>query len=74
MDIQSREGDGTKRRVVLQDYTGTERILVVDDIPEQLDIAVRMLSRLGYQVASAPGSWNIRLDGVYHDQFIFESQ
>ena len=71
VDIQSREGDdtrfnvflpatreeedGTKRRVVLQDYTGTERILVVDDIPEQLDIAVRMLSRLGYQVASAPG-------------------
>ncbi len=71
VDIQSREGDGTRfhvflpatreeengtqRRVVLQDYTGTERILVVDDIPEQLDIAVRMLSRLGYQVASASG-------------------
>ena len=71
VDIQSREGDGTrfnvflpatreeelptKRRVVLQDYTGTECILVVDDIPEQLEIAVRMLSRLGYQVASASG-------------------
>uniref|UniRef100_UPI003566DB53 response regulator n=1 Tax=Desulfosarcina sp. TaxID=2027861 RepID=UPI003566DB53 len=71
VDIQSREGDGTRfnvylpatreeenetrRRVVLQDYTGTERILVVDDIPEQLEIAVRMLSRLGYQVASASG-------------------
>ena len=71
VDIQSREGDGTRfdiflpatreedirmqRRVVLQDYTGTERILVVDDIHEQLDIAVRMLSKLGYQVASAPG-------------------
>ena len=71
VDIQSREGDGTRfdvllpatreeengtrRRVVLQDYTGTERILVVDDIPEQLDIAVRMLSRLGYRVASASG-------------------
>ncbi len=69
VDIQSKEGDGTrfdiflpatreedntnKRRVVLQDYTGTERILVVDDIPEQLDIAVRMLSKIGYQVASA---------------------
>ena len=71
VDIHSREGDGTRfnvylpvtreeangtqHRVVLQDYTGTERILVVDDIPEQLDIAVRMLSRLGYQVASASG-------------------
>ncbi|MDX2454215.1 CHASE2 domain-containing protein [Desulfosarcina sp.] len=71
VDIHSREGDGTrfnvllpatreeengtKRRVVLQDYTGTERILVVDDIPEQLEIAVRMLSRLGYQIASASG-------------------
>jgi len=71
VDIQSREGDGTRfdiflpatreednrtrRRVVLQDYTGTERILVVDDIHDQLDIAVKMLSKLGYQVASAPG-------------------
>jgi PAS domain S-box-containing protein len=71
VDIQSREGDGTRfhvylpatretdsrtrRRVVLQDYTGTERILVVDDIPEQVDIAVRMLGKLGYQVSSATG-------------------
>ena len=71
VDIQSREGDGsrfdiylpatreehttTRRPVVLQDYTGTEQILVVDDIPEQLDIAVRMLTRLGYQVAGASG-------------------
>lgn len=71
VNIQSREGDGTRfdiflpatrkensrtqRRVVLQDYTGSERILVVDDIPEQLDIAVRMLGKLGYRVASATG-------------------
>ena len=71
VDIRSREGDGTRfdvflpatreesdrsrRRIVLEDYTGTERILVVDDIAEQLDIAVRMLTRLGYQVASASG-------------------
>jgi CheY-like chemotaxis protein len=68
MDIQSREGEGTrfeiylpavrdadiaeKSHVVLEDYIGNERILVVDDIAEQRDIAVRMLSRLGYQVAS----------------------
>jgi DNA-binding NtrC family response regulator len=44
-----------EHRVVLKDYTGTERILIVDDIPEQLDIAVRMLGKLGYQVASASG-------------------
>ena len=71
VDIQSREGDGTRfhiflpatreadnqtrRRVVLQDYTGSERILVVDDVPEQLDIAVRMLGKLGYRVSSAAG-------------------
>lgn len=71
VDIHSREGDGScfdlylpatreeddsaNRRVVLQDYTGTESILVVDDIPEQLDIAVRMLGKLGYQVVSASG-------------------
>jgi two-component system cell cycle sensor histidine kinase/response regulator CckA len=64
VDIRSREGDGTcfdiylpatrevstnkNRRVVLQDYIGTERILVVDDVPEQRDIAVRMLGKLGY--------------------------
>jgi len=68
MDIQSQEGEGTcfevylpaarnkelavKNRIVLQDYTGVETILVVDDIKEQRDIAVRMLSRLGYEVTS----------------------
>jgi two-component system cell cycle sensor histidine kinase/response regulator CckA len=71
LDVQSREGDGTrfdiylpatreenrkaKARFVLQDYLGTERILIVDDVPEQLDIAVKMLGKLGYQVASASG-------------------
>lgn len=70
IDIRSREGDGTRfdiylpatrevstnknRRVVLQDYVGTERILVVDDVAEQRDIAVRMLGKLGYAVTSLP--------------------
>jgi two-component system, cell cycle sensor histidine kinase and response regulator CckA len=70
VDIRSREGDGTRfdiylpatrevstnknRRVVLQDYIGTEKILVVDDVPEQRDIAVRMLGRLGYDATSLP--------------------
>jgi len=69
VDIESREGEGTrfdiyfpatrddlgkiKGRVVLQDYLGTERILVVDDIEEQRVIAVQMLGKLGYRVGSA---------------------
>ena len=35
-------------------YIGTESILVVDDIPEQREIAERMLRKLGYQVTSVP--------------------
>jgi PAS domain S-box-containing protein len=70
IDVQSHEGEGTRfdlylpatrevatekeRRVVLQDYVGTERILVVDDVPEQREIAVKMLGKLGYEVSSAP--------------------
>ncbi len=69
LDVQSREGEGTRfdlyfpvtrrepdgagKDVVLQDYVGTERVLVVDDVPEQLTIAVRMLGKLGYDVATA---------------------
>jgi PAS domain S-box-containing protein len=68
VDVQSHEGEGTRfdvylpatrevltekePRIVLQDYVGTERILVVDDIPEQRDIAVKMLGKLGYVVTS----------------------
>jgi CheY-like chemotaxis protein len=40
------------QRVVLQDYTGNEKILVIDDVPEQCEIAEKMLSKLGYQVTS----------------------
>jgi two-component system, cell cycle sensor histidine kinase and response regulator CckA len=70
IDLQSREGEGTRfdiylpatreastakeRRVVLQDYVGTERILVVDDVPDQRDIAVKMLGKLGYAVTAVP--------------------
>ena len=70
IDVQSKEGEGTRvdiylpatresideksRRVVLEDYIGSEHVLVVDDIPEQLDIAVKMLEKLGYKVSSAP--------------------
>jgi len=67
--VTSREGYGTRfdlyfpatreapapaaRRVVLEDYLGTERVLVVDDVAEQRGIAAAMLGKLGYRVATA---------------------
>ena len=66
VDLQSREGEGTcfvlylpatrdqaelaAQRIVLDDYIGTENVLIVDDVPEQRQIAVNMLTRLGYAV------------------------
>lgn len=66
IDIKSKEGQGTtfqfylpttrrniadqQERIVLEDYLGSETILVVDDIVEQIDIAKNMLTRLGYTV------------------------
>jgi two-component system, cell cycle sensor histidine kinase and response regulator CckA len=38
-------------RVALDDYTGSERILVVDDSPMQQEISSKMLGKLGYTVA-----------------------
>ncbi|MGB3223898.1 MAG: CHASE2 domain-containing protein [Desulforhopalus sp.] len=74
IDIQSKEGRGTtfklylpttrenvkdqQQRLVLNDYIGFETILVVDDIPEQLDIAKNMLTKLGYTVHSASSGEN----------------
>jgi DNA-binding NtrC family response regulator len=43
---------------VLNDYIGSETILVVDDIPEQLDIAKNMLTKLGYTVHKASSGEN----------------
>jgi PAS domain S-box-containing protein len=70
IDIQSSEGEGTRidiylpatrdmagektHAIVLEDYVGTESLLVIDDIAEQRDIAVKMLGKLGYQVTSVP--------------------
>lgn len=69
IDIQSKEGIGStlkfylpitreiapnqKYRIVLDDYLGSETILIVDDISEQVDIAKNMLNKLGYTVHSA---------------------
>lgn len=65
IDIKSQEGKGTtfefylpttkedanvlQRRIVLDDYLGSESILIVDDIPEQLHIAQNLLTKLGYK-------------------------
>jgi CheY-like chemotaxis protein len=78
IDISSREGKGTQfdiyfpatrekvdeksTRVVLEDYLGSEKILVVDDIQEQRQIAVEMLSKLGYRVSAvSSGEEAVRL-------------
>jgi CheY-like chemotaxis protein len=68
IDIQSREGQGTvfslylpitrhsvtpeATRVTFDDYRGTERILVVDDLADQREIATSMLGKLGYHVSA----------------------
>ena len=69
IDLQSSEGEGTRiviylpatkenevtdpLRIGLEEYLGTEHILIVDDMPEQVEIASLMLSKLGYSVSSA---------------------
>ncbi len=65
VDVSSTEGEGTqidvylpatrelaeiKAHAVLEDYLGTETILVVDDIEEQRVIAEKLLTKLGYHV------------------------
>jgi PAS domain S-box-containing protein len=68
IDVQSREGEGTRiviylpstreneetnpQRMGLEEYLGTEEVLVVDDMPEQAEIATKMLAKLGYKVTS----------------------
>lgn len=68
IDIHSTEGKGTRfdlyipvtrqeiaevtRRLTIDDYRGSERVLVVDDVAEQREIAASMLGKLGYTVAT----------------------
>ena len=71
LDIRSQEGQGTsltfylpatmenantqQGRIVLEDYVGSETILIVDDIAEQRDMTRSMLEKLGYTVLAASG-------------------
>lgn len=71
VDISSRPGMGTTFTVflpatgvlqnnapvetALDDYVGSENILIVDDLPEQLEIAKSMLQQLGYNCWTAEG-------------------
>jgi PAS domain S-box-containing protein len=68
VDVVTEEGAGTrfdiylpstreetpavKNPAMLEDYVGSERILIIDDVVEQREVASRMLTKLGYQVAS----------------------
>jgi len=70
IDIHSKEGCGTtfslylpasregvtaeKKRITIEDYRGDERVLVVDDVAEQREIAAGMLRKLGYSAVAAP--------------------
>ena len=82
VDLQSKEGEGTRieiflpatreqedqssQRMLLENYLGTERVLVVDDVPEQLQIAANMLGKLGYEVATvASGEAAVAYLGVH---------
>jgi CheY-like chemotaxis protein len=71
IDIRSVEGGGTTldlyfpatrqsapdmaSPLVLEDCLGTESVLIVDDIPEQREIASLMLRKLGYRVHAVDG-------------------
>jgi len=66
VDLHSNEGEGTKielyfpvtdaqnepssAHLTLEDYVGTEHVLIVDDTPVQLHVAEKILSKLGYKV------------------------
>ena len=38
--------------VPIEDYMGNEKILVIDDVEEQREVATEILTQLGYQVAA----------------------
>ncbi|MBA4396923.1 MAG: hypothetical protein C0394_06020 [Syntrophus sp. (in: bacteria)] len=71
IDVQTQEGKGTtfalyfpatrkevpekEKPFLLEDCLGAEKVLVIDDIPEQREIAAIMLRKLGYTVHTVAG-------------------
>ncbi|MDY6791242.1 MAG: response regulator, partial [Thermodesulfobacteriota bacterium] len=54
--VTRKEKEAKERTVSVEEYRGKgESVLIVDDIKEQRDIASRLLTKLGYSVASASG-------------------
>ena len=51
--IAARKSVDEHRPVKIEDLTGTESILIVDDVDVQREVACNMLSKLGYKVISA---------------------
>lgn len=49
------ECSGKNEAVPIEDYSGNERILVVDDVEDQREIVSAMLSTIGYSVAAVAG-------------------
>ena len=82
IDVESREGQGTTfslylpitrktaatadDRMTIDDYRGSERVLVVDDLADQRKLATAMLSKLGYAV-NAVSSGEAALEFLAHN-------
>lgn len=83
LDIQSTEGEGTQivvylpsnqkhgdsisNKIGLEEYLGSEHVHVVDDMPEQAEIAAKMLTKLGYTVTMS-SSGEAAVEFVRHNK------
>ncbi|MDQ1277813.1 MAG: two-component system, cell cycle sensor histidine kinase and response regulator CckA [Thermodesulfobacteriota bacterium] len=55
LPVTREEIPSTPPKLPIDDYRGTERVLVVDDIAEQRRIAAGILTKLGYKVVTVAG-------------------